>query len=426
MNLGLALNAVNRFFSKVSDDQQLKAHGLEKFRQSLLSDARDFYEQFPAQERSGARVLVEQGWNDLNLAKISEELGESREAIRLARRALATFEDLARKEPARLKHRQGIARALDSLGSHYWGDHQPEEAKKSLDQAVAAWERLMREYPSSPEFSHRHLVSMNRLGRLLSLVLHDQPGACEILGRSLAACEQMLRDGTQTAERLDDQAEATVLLGYSWALSDLAKARPFLDQALALRERLSADYPDQFEPSAKLLDTCVLIAGIFSNARISGQVPLLYDKVRQIGDRLANEHPDVREFAENRCLIETLYSIQLAQSGEHQRTTATAEQALARLPHSGLALFYVACCFSLASDAVAHFSPMPPDEKLRCVEQYQARAVELLHAAAETGLFLQPHQYTGLKSDDPDLAPIRGRQDFQRFVAGLKEPAATR
>jgi serine/threonine protein kinase len=423
-NIGLVFKAMDRFFGKVGDDRQLKAHGLEKFRHDLLTEAKIFYEQLPAQEGSAPELLAARGWSDLSLAKITDELGQFRDALVLSERARAIFQDLARREPRKLEYREGIARALQSLGSHYWGNRQPNEARAALLQGTTAWEQLAQEYPSSHEFRYRHAVSLNRLGRLMCIVLHEQDGARAVLAHALKECEGLLRDAPGSVESLDEQAESTLLLGYSWALTDFHTARPFLDRTLTLRERLAAENPDRFELRSSLLDACVLIATAYSNARISGPIPKLYENVRRIGERLADEHPDVPQFAENYCLIEAQYSIHMAWTGDPTGATVAVEKALARAPRSGLVRLYAACCYSVASDAVQHRPARPGGERQAAVERLQLRAMELLRAANETGLLLQPHHLLGVKSNDPDLAPLRGRSDFKRFVAELDRLAA--
>src|SRR4029078_156143 len=45
-NFRIALDAVDRFFTQVSESPQLKAHGLESLRRDLLLTAKEFYEKF--------------------------------------------------------------------------------------------------------------------------------------------------------------------------------------------------------------------------------------------------------------------------------------------------------------------------------------------------------------------------------------------
>jgi serine/threonine protein kinase/tetratricopeptide (TPR) repeat protein len=422
-NLNLLRKAVDRLGRKLADDRQLKARGLEKVQREYLSEARDLYLQLPPQEEGGPRLLAERAWIDLQLARITAELGDFAGAIALASRARASFETLGRDDPAALEYREGIARTLDSLGSHHQDSHRPDEARKHLEQAVAAWERLIAEHPSSPEFRRAYAESMNRLGRIHCVVLHDPPAARGVLARSLDYCGQLVHDDSRSVEFRSAFAEANVLLGYSLATSDFKTARPLLETALAIRDQLAREDPDSFERQSDLLDACVFIASAYSNARASASVPLLYEKVRAIGERLAGEHRDVPRFAENRCLIETLYSIHLAQAGDHRRAVAAVEQALQRSPRTGLALLYAACCLSVASDAAGRDAALTGPARTNCVREYQRRAIALLREANRTGLFQQPHQLDGLKSDDPDMAPLRGTEAFRSLLSEIEESA---
>ncbi|QEH34847.1 Serine/threonine-protein kinase PknD [Aquisphaera giovannonii] len=423
-NLGLALHAVNRFFSKVGDAPQLKARGLERYRQELLAEARSFYEQLPPEDGAGPAVLAERGWSDLRLAKLTDELGDYPGAIRLATRARSTFERLARLDAGDARHRVGIARALDSLGGHLHNDQRPGEARAVLEEAVARWGALVREQPRSLELRRGHVACMNKLGRLLCLAVHDPPAERAVLDACLDACASLVHDAGAAVEDLDQQAEADLLLGYSWAATDLARAEAHFAATLAIRERLAEEHADRLELLSNLVDSCVLIATTYSNARAAGLVvPELYGRVRRIGARLAAEHPDVPLFAENLCLIEIIESHRLARAGEAEGAAAAAEAALARAPRSALASLYAACCLSVASEAVRRSPGKSAEERDRAAERYQARAVALLRSASEAGLFLQPHKRAGLKSDDPDLAPLRGRDDFKRLVAEVEAAA---
>jgi serine/threonine protein kinase/tetratricopeptide (TPR) repeat protein len=419
-NLRLLRKAVDRFGRKLADDRQLKARGLEKVQREYLAEARELYLQLPPQEEEGPRLQAEKAWVELQLAGIEAELGDFTAAITLGTRARASFEELVYNDPGLLEYREGLARALDSLGGHYQGNHQPEKARSHQERAVAAWEQLIGEHPSSPEFRRACAESMNRLGRMHCVVLHDPPAGRAVMVRSLEYCEELVHGEPQSVVFRSAQAEANVLLGYSLATSDFKGARPHLEKALAIREQLSREDPDSFERQSDLLDACVFIASAYSNARASASVPLLYDKVRAIGERLAEEHRDVPKFAENRCLIETLYSIHLAQTGEHRRAVEAAERALSRSPKSGLALLYAACCLSLASDAASRDATLSETSRAAGVQEYRKRAIAMLRQVHETGLFQQPHQLQGLKSNDPDLAPLRGCEEFQQLIAEIE------
>ena len=135
------------------------------------------------------------------------------------------------------------------------------------------------------------------------------------------------------------------------------RCQTVLDEALAIREKLTAEQSGILEYQSSLVDTCVLIAAAYSNNRQPGPVPVLYVKIRRISERLAREHPEVTLFAENHCLIEMLYLIHLAQSGDHAGATVAAEPVLAEAPKSGMAMLYGACCYCVAAEVARAIRP---------------------------------------------------------------------
>ncbi len=56
---GLARSAVDKYYTKVSESAELKAHGLEKLRTSLLETAVEFYEKLVKEEESDANLEAE-------------------------------------------------------------------------------------------------------------------------------------------------------------------------------------------------------------------------------------------------------------------------------------------------------------------------------------------------------------------------------
>jgi serine/threonine-protein kinase len=413
--LKLAKSAVDSFVTDFGEDPRMKAHGLERPRQRLLLLAKKFYEIFAREQGQEPTVEAERAKYGLQLAKLTEELGEAREALPLSQQSCSIFEALSRKYPDVQEYRVGFARAQEVLGGNYWVNRQPTEAKRAFDMAATAWEHLSKEYPASSEFRYRLAAALNRLGKVLGISLRDVRGAKEALGRSLSICESLAHEHPDKPEYQNEQAEVLLQLGISESLVDFEKSRGMLEAAVILRETLATEHPEVLEYQSTLVATCMSVATTYSNARVSKRVHELYENVRRISERLASEHPDIPQFAENRCLIEMLLQIDLALAGEHVRAVASAAEIAARVPWSGSAMLYAASCFAVASEAALRDRGLSALDQKRQAERYLDRAMDYLRAAQKTGIFDQPYFSRGLRTD-PDLAPLRKRDDFKKLV----------
>jgi hypothetical protein len=106
----------------------------------------------------------------------------------------------------------------------------------------------------------------------------------------------------------------------------------------------------------------------------------------------------------------------LAGRGEHARATDEAN-AVARQQGVGQVTHYnIACVFALSSAAVENDGKLDPSERTRLKAQYAGRAAEFLRQAVAEGF-----QSANMLRNDPDLAALRSREDFQRLVREVEQ-----
>jgi serine/threonine protein kinase/tetratricopeptide (TPR) repeat protein len=422
-NFRLAREAVDRYFNKISDDRRLKALGLEKLRQDLLVEAREFYEKFAREKGGEPRADADRGWSNLRLARITEELGQFREAALLSQQARSIFEGLSRRWPRDPEYREGLARSLESLGAAYGGDRQLDEAREALEGAVSAWDRLARDHRDQPAFRFRMAVALDRLGKLLCIWTRDTAGGESALQRGLSLCGELVREHPGVPEYRNEQAEAMLQLGHSRSDREFEEARSLLEEALRIRQELADEHPGDLDCQASLVDACTFIVSSYSNARKLDRVRSIYEKIRGISARLARDHPDVPLFVEDHLLIEIVSGLPMALAGDHAGAAAVAEEAIARAPRSGLVKIYAACGYCVASEAAAEDEKLPAAGREQVATRYLGRAIDLLRGAKELGLFRQP-RYAAALETDPDLAALRRRPDFPGLLAELKADQA--
>jgi eukaryotic-like serine/threonine-protein kinase len=103
-NFALALEAVEKYLTKVGESPELRAHALEPLRRDLLESAREFYERF-VQKRAkdlGLHARLGKAYN--RLASVTYELGDTKKAIEICGQARGIFTRLVIEQPLLAEH----------------------------------------------------------------------------------------------------------------------------------------------------------------------------------------------------------------------------------------------------------------------------------------------------------------------------------
>jgi hypothetical protein len=146
-----------------------------------------------------------------------------------------------------------------------------------------------------------------------------------------------------------------------------------------------------------------LLAGRFDDVLTNG------DKAIQILGQLVDRgHEEMRT---NVFDVQLLRAGVLARRGAHARATK-AVSAVARQEGLGQINHYnIACVFALSSAAADNDSKLAPADRTNLKAQYADRAMDFLRQAVAKGL-----QNAAVIKNDPDLAPLRSRDDFRKLV----------
>jgi len=107
----------------------------------------------------------------------------------------------------------------------------------------------------------------------------------------------------------------------------------------------------------------------------------------------------------------------LSRAGRHADAAVTADRLYDRDPKGPADLYNAGCAYALCVTAVGPGKPpaqLSPEEKASR-ERYAARAVAVLREAVAKG-----YQDAAHMKQNTDLAPLRGRDDFQKLLAELE------
>jgi hypothetical protein len=89
----------------------------------------------------------------------------------------------------------------------------------------------------------------------------------------------------------------------------------------------------------------------------------------------------------------------------------------------GVLYYDAACLYSLFSAATRKEAKPPPGADQDRAERLAARAVGLLHQARQAGFFASPGRVDLMRRADPDLEPLRSRDDFRNLLQEIDREA---
>jgi serine/threonine protein kinase len=459
----MARDAVDPSFTQVSQSALLKARGLEKFRRDEIQRAREFYERFVRERFDTPEARHDLGLAHLRLAEIDRELGDYPAAEESAGRAIAIFGALASAPTGRPEHRSDLAAAYVALALIHSDSAQPEPAEAAYRQAVAIQESELAAHPDSP--SHRYALAnilatsniiFGRAGRLdgepmlrraLDLLQKGGgDGASGIEYRSLLARTQMNLGQVNTIRGRHDEAETALkeavrlygllarsrpdagpedwqslarsqaLLGRAYTYKEkfrFGEDEEIMQQALQTFERLAHDHPDVREFGYDLARCTLELA---KTAEKSGRLDVAlarYDKAISILDEAVRQGYEAARRVAVAARIGR--AITLTKQGHHARATEDAEALAHRDGLNSLHVYDLACLCSLSSAAAGRDDRLSAVDRARLKAHHAERAMDLLKKAVAMG-----HRHPAVMRADHDLDALRDRADFRKLVSDLE------
>jgi eukaryotic-like serine/threonine-protein kinase len=457
----MARDAVDQLFTQVSQSPNLKTRGMEKFRKDLLQSAKGFHERFIREQFDAPGVRYDLGLAHVRLAEIERELGDYPAAEDSLAKAIELFGELVRARPDSPEYERELGASYVALGLVHFDQARDEKAEASFEQALAIQEKQAAAYPQTAEyrfalaktyresgFIHHRLVRPERAAKryhqaldILGTLVQDYPTSEH---QSLLAMTQVnLATVYNTKGRFD-------------------KAEPPLKEAKRIYEGFVQGKLDALPEHWQALARSQAILGMaYRGQAQTEQAEKEQQQAVEIFEKLANEHPGVQEYLYDvgRCYAELgltanragrpddavahydkaiaildgvfagglraarnpLLNVRIdragarAARGEHAHATAEAE-ALARQGELRSGHVYdLACAFGQAATAADRDNKLSPAEQARMKARYADRAMEFLQRAVAEG-----YRYPQMLKTDPDIEPLRTREDFQKLLADLE------
>jgi tetratricopeptide (TPR) repeat protein len=363
--------------------------------------------------------------------------------------------DLMRRLPPDAENRYLVAGIYHNLGNINFRQQKPREAIESLQHAATTWSALLADFPDVPKYQHEAASTHFMLG-----VQHELNGetskAQNELRQCLALSRQLFREEAGTPAALRDLTQALYHLGRLLQASGkteeaealwreeailLNKAVREKPNELALHDSLSfvlgqlgeldgnRGIQRRFAPSSPLLPSPPHIGIALHNLVLLALGPAYLRRSADEYRRSIHERRQILKLGPPRRIdfdMLDMHAKALAvvavQRGSYEDMADAAEglEEVARgqsaEPDNGqrylLAAARTVNCFPLLSNV----TDLSAEEKARRARAHADKAVELLKKAVAGGF-----RNAALLEQARDLAPLRGRPDFQKLVAELKK-----
>jgi serine/threonine protein kinase/tetratricopeptide (TPR) repeat protein len=456
----MARDAVDQLFTQVSQSPQMKTQGMEKFRKKLLQSARSFYERFIQEEFDTPAVRYDLGLAYHRLTDINRELGDTAAAEESSAKAIALLGELAAAQPDVPEYQRELAASHFALGLVYFATAAWEKAEAAFELAVTIQKKQADAYPTAAEYRYA-LAKTYRASGFAHSRRHQNDAAVARYQQALEILSKSVQDHPvpehQSLLATTQMNLANMYITRNW----FVKAEPALKEAQRIYAQLVHDRSDLPEHLQSLGQCHAILGMAYRGQSRNDEAEAAQQHAVDIFEKLAKEHPDVPEYAYDvgRCYLEL--GLTANQVGRPEAAVARYDKAVAILEgvvaaglksarnalvsaridrstaraaggahaqaaaesdavfrqgglHSGH-LYDLACTFSQCSAAADRDGKLSPADRAVLKARYAERAVRFLQQAIADGWRNPQHLKT-----DPDVEPLRARQDFQKLLADLE------
>jgi eukaryotic-like serine/threonine-protein kinase len=465
----LAVAAIRRYHTDVSEDFLLEQDQFKELRDRLLSDAVAFYRKLEGLLTGLMDARSQRALGDAyeEVGELTEKIGSVPEALATYRKALEVRRTLANDAASDNITKAGVGRSLIAIGillgntgqfdaalatldearavlsaqsapgpsdhaiqndiarSYYWKGStlreigKTREAMAAYEESHAIGEELTAAHPDLVEY-HRILSwCYNDIGIVL-----DEHGkrtaALRAYGRSLQIKQKVADDHPAVAEFRRDLAISHSNIGI--LLMETGKpAEAMVSQkaALAIRQAIADTNPAVSRFQSDLANSLTETGDVLRVVRRPDDAQALYERALAINDELLKANPTVMRYHNRQ--MQTLKGLGATQQGAGRTAEAmlTLRRAIAIgagiRSNYGEGFYFLAGCHALLGGIAGESGSSPSAEAGRVALKQGMEALRLAVAAG--------YRPVDWMRRDPDLDSLRQRPDFKLLMMDVEFPA---
>jgi serine/threonine-protein kinase len=161
-----AQQAVDQYFTTVSESKLLTVPGLQPLRKELLEGALKYYQGFLDQRRDDPTVQMELAKAYFRVGSITGDLGSKADALRSYQQGVTLLEAWATAHSDDREVQRLLATSLINIGKVHMEAEQLAAALPPMQQALAIQQRLIRDLPGDSNLEDELALSLGNLGLL--------------------------------------------------------------------------------------------------------------------------------------------------------------------------------------------------------------------------------------------------------------------
>jgi serine/threonine-protein kinase len=294
----LAVDAIQTFYTGVSEDFLLKQDQFKELRDRLLKSAADFYGRLGAllgkeTDVASRRALARANFE---LANLTDKVGRKEAALEAHRRVLAAREALASEPGVDPETRTDVGRSLTAVAWLLESTGKSDEAVATYRKAEALLAAAAGPAPASAPAVAALADCRSLLGWLLHSTGHSADGLSVL--RLARAGQEALADLPGAANEARSALAATInrisiLLAQTGKPSE---AEAEFRTALALNQKLADDHPAVTDFRRRLANSHNNLGWLLSRTGKPSAAEAEYRAAMALNQKLADDHPAVTDF----------------------------------------------------------------------------------------------------------------------------------
>ena len=307
INVKRARQAVDEYFTMVSQSKLFDVPSLQPLRKDLLEAAVRYYQTLLGDRGDDPALIADLAVAHLRLAEVYHEVDRNDDGIDALASGLDLVERLRRKYPdARQEHQRvaGFWKGIRTQSASTEMPKDPAKAERTLRRFVNLWEILAREHPSVVAFendlaaAYSNLASWQAAAAVPSRSRDLAKAGIDFSYRATAIWGRLSRSHPEVSEYRENLV--MVLGSLTNQLNDAGRqeeAQAVAERALELAEKLVTQFPKVPQYRSYLAGTLKARGHRLAAAGRVGEAAVAYHREFELAKGLAAEFPTVFAYA---------------------------------------------------------------------------------------------------------------------------------